>query len=1053
MIQMILQRNKLFALGALLLALGLSLPFAQLQAQAGGDDYYQAMQWRLVGPHRGGRVTAVAGHESQPYTYYMGATGGGVWKTTDGGQTWNNISDGYFNTGTIGAIAVAPSNASVIYVGTGESPIRGVTTSHGDGVYKSTDGGETWTHLGLEDTRQIAKIEIHPDNPDLVYVGAQGNPWAPSEARGVYRSTDGGANWDKVLFVDETTGASFLDIDVNQPGTRYVGMWDHQRLPWDVRSGGPGSGLWKTTDGGDNWVELTEGLPELMGNTGVTVSPADSSRVYAMIEAAEGGIYRSDNGGESWQRVNGDPGIRDRGWYYTHIFAHPTDADSVYVLAASMVRSSDGGATLEEIDTPHGDNHDLWINPSNPGLMVQGNDGGANVSFNGGETWSTQMNQPTAQFYRVITDDVWPYRLYGGQQDNTSVRIASMAMDGSIDENDWRAVGGGESAHFGFDRDEPTLVYGSSLLGYLTEYSEITGEVRRVDSYAYFSGFRPGRELQYRYNWNAPVVVSRHDPQVIYHGAHRVLKSTDRGQSWTAISPDLTRNDAARLGTTGGPIMIEGAGGEHYATLMYIAESPHDDSVIWTGSDDGLVHLTRDGGESWQNVTPTGMAEAQVNAIDVSPHDPAKAIIAVTRYKLNDFRPYIYKTDDFGKSWQRIDAGLPEDNFVRVVREDVEREALLFAGTEGGAFVSFDDGESWRSLQLNLPIVPITDLKVHDNDLVAATQGRAFWILDGLQPLRQITPDSERSEIWLFEPGEALRINAGRAWTGPANNPPYGAVIYYAFDETPAEEVRLEVLDSGGRVMRAFSSTVSDQAGGGFVKGVQGEPPAPPLPTEAGQNRYVWNLRVEPMIGVADTIRYVSNRPYRVAPGEYELRLTVGDETRSQVLRVVNHPEKPYDEAAWQAQQELVQTLYGLVNEVHRSTNQMRSVATQLMAAMETLDDPEAKSAAARLLEKLADWESQVPQPPLPGNLEDRIAYPSELLSVQILHVMSVVDQGPPVSETAMQRVAALQSTWAGFAASKQRLIETDLAAFNSYLGEDQRIEVPAGLEPVTRPY
>jgi photosystem II stability/assembly factor-like uncharacterized protein len=1046
-------RRRLLMLGLALLASGLSGPAVTVAAQPGIDSFYQAMKWRLVGPHRGGRVTAVAGHESQPFTYYMGATGGGVWKTTDGGQTWNNISDGYFNTGTIGAIAVAPSHADIIYVGTGESPVRGVTTSHGDGVYKSSDGGKTWSHLGLADTRQIAKIKVHPRDPDIVYVAAQGNPWGPGEARGVYRSTDGGANWKRILFVNETTGASFLDIDATEPGTLYAGMWDHQRLPWDVRSGGPGSGLWKTTDGGDNWVELSDGLPELMGNTGVTVSPADPNRVYAMIEAAEGGVYRSDDAGAHWRRVNDDAGIRDRGWYYTHIFAHPTNADSFYVLAASMVRSDDGGETLEEVKTPHGDNHDLWINPSNPDLMVQGNDGGANVSFNGGKTWSTQMNQPTAQFYRVITDKAWPYRLYGGQQDNTSVRIASLAMDGSIDGNDWRAVGGGESAHFGFDRDDPTLVYGSSLLGYLTEYDERTGEVRSVDSYAYFSGFRPGRELQFRYNWNAPVVVSQHDPKVIYHGAHRVLKSADRGRSWTAISPDLTRNESAKLGTTGGPIMIEGAGGEHYATLMYIAESAHDGSVIWTGSDDGLVYLTRDGGERWENVTPSEMPESQVNAIAVSPHDPAKAVLAVTRYKLNDFRPYIYLTENFGRSWKRIDDGLPQDNFVRVVREDPVREGLLYAGTEGGAFVSFDDGANWRPLQLNLPRVPITDLEVHGNDLVAATQGRAFWILDGLQPLRELSPAVERSRLHLFEPGDALRINVGRAWTGPANNPDYGAVIYYAFAERPESEVRMDILDPAGRVVRSFSSKVDDQADGGFVKGVQREPPAPPLPSEPGQNRYVWNLRVEPMVEVADTIRYVSNRPYRVAPGEYTVRLTVGGETSTRQLQVVDHPQQSYGEAAWKTQQALVNTLYSLVNEVHRSTNQMRSIASQVIATVDANEDPAVKSAAANLLGKLAAWEEQVPQPPLPDGLEDRIAYPSHLLSTQVLHVMSVVDQGPPLSETVQQRVAALQSTWDGFAARQRELIETDLAAFNGLLNEANRVKVPEGVEPVPRPY
>ncbi|MDT8319400.1 MAG: hypothetical protein RQ826_02615 [Xanthomonadales bacterium] len=1024
-----------------------------LAETTGNTASYQAMKWRLVGPHRGGRVTAVAGHERQPYTYYMGATGGGVWKTTDAGQTWNNVSDGYLKTGTIGAIAVAPSDPDVVYVGTGESPIRGVTTSHGDGVYKSTDGGETWVHLGLEDTRQISKIKIHPKNPDVVYVGAQGNPWGPSQARGVYRSSDGGKNWQRVLFVNETTGASLLDIDVNSPDTLYAAMWDHQRLPWDVRSGGPGSGLWKTTDGGANWTEIGNGLPEQMGNTGVTVSPADPNRLYAMIEAAEGGIYRSDDGGASWQYVNADPGIRDRGWYYTHIFADPQDADSFYVLAAAMVKSTDGGETLEEIETPHGDNHDLWINPAHPDWMVQGNDGGANVSFNGGKTWSTQMNQPTAQFYRVITDTVWPYRLYGGQQDNSSVRITSFAMDGGIGRADWRAVGGGESAHFGFDRDDPTLVYGTSLLGSLTEYNEDTGEVRRIDSYPYFAGFRPGRELKYRYNWNAPVVVSQHDPEIVYHAAQLLLKSTDRGLSWEEISPDLTRNDPEKLGTTGGPIMIEGAGGEHYATLMYIAESPHDARVIWAGSDDGLVHVTRDGGESWQNVTPPDMPEGQVNAIDVSPHDPATAYFAMTRYKLNDFQPFIYKTGNYGRSWTRIDQGLPRDHFTRVVREDVSRKGLLFAGTEAGVFVSFDDGGSWRSLQLDLPLVPITDLKVHGNDLVAATQGRAYWILDGLQPLRQIDSTVENAPVHLFEPAEALRLNVGRPRSEPHNNPDYGATFYYSFNQPPAEEVTLQILDTQGDIVRSFSSIASEAQDGGFVKGVQGEPPADPLPVQAGQNRYVWNLRAEPMIPVSDTIRYVSNRPYRVAPGEYTVRLEAGEQLKTQRLRVIGHPGKPYDAAGWAEQEVLVKSLYEMVNEVHIATNQMRSVATQVMAAMESSSAEGVLQAGADLLAKLTAWEEQVPQPPLPGGLEDRIAYPSHLLSIQVLHLMAIVDQGPPVSQPSKESAARLEQAWASFTERQRDIIEGDLTAFTALLKDGQAVKVPQGVEPVPRPY
>jgi photosystem II stability/assembly factor-like uncharacterized protein len=504
------------------------------------------MEWRNVGPYRGGRVTAVAGHPDQSFTYYHGATGGGVWKTTNAGRTWENVSDGFFGTGTIGAIAVAESDPNVIFVGTGESPIRGVTTSHGDGVYKSTDGGQTWRRVGLEKTRQISKIAIHPANPDIVFVGAQGSPWAPTADRGVYRSLDGGDTWERVLFVNETTGASFLTMDMNNPRVVYVGMWDHQRQPWDVRSGGPGSGLYKTIDAGDTWQELTEGLPDLMGNTGISVSRADPNRVYAMIEAVQGGVYRSDDAGLTWSHVNDNPGIRDRGWYYTHIFADPQNADTVYVLAAAMAKSTDGGRTFSDVPTPHGDNHDLWINPHNNLWMVEGNDGGANVSLDGAKSWSRQDNQPTAQFYRVITDNRFPYNLYAGQQDNSSVRIASRSQEAGIGPRDWRPMSGGESAHLAFDADNPVLVYGTSILGTIEELNTDTGERRSITGYPYFAGFRPGRELKYRFNWNAPVLVSQHDSSVIYHAAQLLLKSTNRGRSWVEVSPDLTRSDHDR---------------------------------------------------------------------------------------------------------------------------------------------------------------------------------------------------------------------------------------------------------------------------------------------------------------------------------------------------------------------------------------------------------------------------------------------------------------------------------------------------------------------------
>jgi photosystem II stability/assembly factor-like uncharacterized protein len=1019
-----------------------------VQAATPGPVYdqqlYQALEWRSIGPYRGGRVTAVAGHVDQPFTFYMGATGGGLWKTNNGGVTWENVSDGFFNTGTIGGIAVAPSDPNVIYVGTGESPVRGVTTSHGDGVYKSTDAGKTWQHSGLELTRQIAKVVVDPRNPQVVFVAAQGSPWAATEERGIYRSTDGGASWQRVLFVDSNTGASFLTIDPGNPRVLYASMWDHRRKPWTVTSGGPGSGLWKTTDGGDHWVRLTRGLPELMGNTAAAVSPANPNRVYAMIEAVEGGVFRSDDAGETWKRVNSDNGIRDRGWYYTHIFADPQDENTVYVLANATVKSIDGGVTFQAIQVPHGDTHDLWINPEHPQWMIHSNDGGANVTYDGGQSWSSNMNQPTGQLYRVIADNRFPYNLYAGQQDNSTVRIPSRTFDAGIGQEDLHVVAGGESAQIAFDPDNPELVYGTSILGTIELSNEKTGEVRDVEAYPYFSGFRPGRELKLRFNWNAPVVVSMHDPKVVYHGANKVLRSTDRGQSWTVISPDLTRDDVSKQGTTGGPISIEGAGGETYGTLMYIAESPHDANTIWTGSDDGLVQLTRDGGASWQNVTPAGLPECQVNMVEVSPHDPATAYIAATLYKFNDFTPHIYRTSDYGKHWQRIVAGIDPQAFVRVVREDPLRKGLLYAGTEAGVYVSFNDGGTWQPLQLNLPRVPVTDLRVHQNDLLASTQGRAFWILDDITPLQQLDARVAASGTYVFKPKPTYRAFGGGWGWKPGKNPPNGVVLRYLLGKPPAggdDPLKLEILDAQGSVIRTFSSAAAAEEKDVLVKGVQGDRPPPPLPAKAGMNSYVWDLKVERLTPVDNVIRYVSAEAYRVAPGTYTARLTHNGESVTQTFEVLPNPLRaPIAAEDWERQQALLANIWRDVNEVHRLANQSRSIAAQVREVI-MLSGGHARAAdiSARgnaLMARLEKWLDQEPQAELPGGVQDYVSVPNRLLSTQYLYLKSAVDQDPPVTAGAEQRYAEISQQWAGMKADLQRLLAADLADFDKLLDE-----------------
>ena len=713
-----------------------------------------AMEWRLVGPFRGGRVTTVAGVPDNPQLYYMGATGGGVWKTENAGLTWENISDGFFNVGTIGAIAVAESDHNVIYVGTGEKSIRGVTTSQGDGIYKSTDAGVTWVHIGLPKAGQISRIKIHPTNPDIAYVGVQGQIWGPNKERGVYRTTDGGETWQQVLSVDAQTGATDLRMDPTNPRILYAAMWEHGRKPWYVLSGGTAGGIFKSTDAGDSWEKLTNGLPELIGKIGVDVSASNPNRLYAIVEAmpGEGGLYRSDDGGASWELKNKSRILWTRSWYYMHIAADPVNENIVYVLNAPFMKSIDGGVTFEKKSTPHGDHHDHWINPYNNKNMINGNDGGATITFDDGKSWSSIMNQPTAQFYRVNTDNQFPYRIYAGQQDNSTVAILSQTYDDGIDNDDFYAVGGGESAHIAFDPDNPRLIYATSINSTLTEYDAENERVREIKPYPEFVFGMESKDLRYRTNWNAPVTASPQDPSVIYYGTEKLLRTTDRGVTFEEISPDLTKNEKDKQGLNGGPITAENVGAEFYGTILTVTASPHERGTVWVGSDDGLIHVTRNDGESWDEVTPHDLRGAMVNAIEVSPHDPGTAYIAVTGYKMNDFRPYIYKLTDFGRQSKRIDRDLPNDNFIRVVREDPERQGLLFAGGEVSIYVSFDEGDHWQSLGLNLPPVPITDLAIRQGDLVAATQGRAFWVLDDLSALRQVRNEMADKPLHVFTP-------------------------------------------------------------------------------------------------------------------------------------------------------------------------------------------------------------------------------------------------------------------------------------------------------------
>lgn len=764
---------------------------------------FKPLKWRSIGPFRGGRSNCGTGVPGDINTYYMGTTGGGLWKTDDLGLNWSNISDGFFKTGSVGAVAVPESDANVVYVGMGEHAIRGVMTHHGDGVYKSTDAGKTWKQMGLEATQHISRIVVHPKDANTLFVAAQGALYSKSKERGIYKSTDGGTSWKNVLYVNDMTGCAELSMDMNNPRIMYAAMWEHGRKPWQVISGGAGSGLYKSVDGGETWQKMTNGLPTEMGKMSITVCRSNSDKVYALIESDSekeaGGLFVSNNAGSSWSRITNDHRLVQRAWYYIELFADPNNDQVIYVLSAPALRSKDGGRTWENLGGTHGDYHDLWINPKNSNNMIISNDGGSAVSVNFGRTWSPQSNMPTAQFYRINVDNQFPYRIYAGQQDNTTVSIAHRSFGGgAITTSDWEASAGGESAFLAFDPNDPRYVLGGSYQGTIevldTKAKATTNIMPAPIQYLGLDA----KDIKYRYNWNAPIIWSKHEPNTYYHGSQILLKTTDMGKTWTEASPDLTRNEKEKQGKGGVPYTNEAVGAENYGTLAYVLESPHEKGVIYTGSDDGLVHVTRDGGKTWQNITPAGLQECLINAVEVSPHDKATVYIATTRYKFNDHTPGLYKSTDYGKTWAKINTGIPNNAFTRVIREDDVRKDLLFAGTELGLFVSFDGGKQWQVFQLNLPVTPITDLRVHKGDLIAATSGRSFWILDDLNVLRQYK--KEQTGLYIFQPEDAYIANGFSAMNAPSPtgvnrnfgvNPANGVLLYYHLPE-------LKSTDTGG---------------------------------------------------------------------------------------------------------------------------------------------------------------------------------------------------------------------------------------------------------------
>lgn len=1013
------------------------------------NTYFKPLKYRNIGPFRGGRSVTGTGVVGDPLTYYMGTTGGGLWKTNDGGQRWKNISDGFFKTGSVGAVAVSESNPNILYCGMGEHAVRGVMTSYGDGVYKSVDAGKTWTKIGLENTQHISRITIHPTNPDIVFVAAQGALFGPNKERGVYKSVDGGKTWKNVLFVNDLTGAVELSMDMNFPNILYAAMWEHQRKPWKVISGGEGSGLYKSTDSGETWVKIHEGLPKEMGKMAIAVSRANSDKVYALIESDSdkdlGGLFASDDGGKNWSRVSDDNRLTQRAWYYIEVFADPNNENTVYVMSAQALRSIDGGKTWEEIEGAHGDYHDLWINPANSKNLLMSDDGGSSVSYDYGKTWSTQANMPTAQIYRINADNLFPYNIYGGQQDNASLRIASLSLGrSSISEKDWMDSAGGESAFLAFDPDNPRYVMGGSYLGTIEVLDmQAKAATNIMEAPIQYLG-REARNMKYLFNWNAPIIRSKHEPNTYYHGAQLVLKTTDMGLTWQEISPDLTRNIDEKQGNGGGPYTNEAVGAENYGTLSYLIESPTEKGIIWTGSDDGLVQLTKDGGKTWANVTPKGLKECLINSIEISPNNPSTAYIATTRYKFNDHTPGLYKTTDYGKTWTSINAGIPYGAFTRVVREDPNRKDLLYAGTETGVYISWNGGTSWEPFQLNLPVTPITDLMIHKGDLIVATSGRSFWILDDLVVLAQYKPESK---VKLYQPENAVYGYWGSPLNGDSTdfdgthplegiNPANGVVVYYNLPKsTDKTVVELTLKDDKGEIVNMFTS-VKDTM---FQKYEGGPPPTPTLSKNEGLNRFVWNMRHPIMPGVTGAYLEANYRGHVVSPGTYTVELKVGDETVSTQAVIVENPLYQTTASEFATYDAIMTSMEQSLTEMHQKVNRLKNVQNQISKAIQSLQKNGGNEALIQsgneLLKELVTWDEAMIQRKSKA-YDDVENFPNKFTAEYIYLINQTESAIPRVNQPSIDRKVELDTQWKTLKAQADDLINKRIPDFNKQLWE-----------------
>ena len=945
---------------------------------------FKGMQWRQVGPFRGGRALAIEGIAGEPDTYYFGGVAGGVWKTTDGGANWTPLFDKEAIS-SIGAIAVAPSDHNVVYAGTGEAAIRGNTT-YGIGVYKSIDAGHTWKNVGLKDTRQIGALIVHPQNPDVVLVAALGHAFGPNQERGIFRTTDGGKTWTKVLSKDENTGGIDVVFDPHNPNIVFASLWQARRQPWFFSSGGAGSGLYRSEDNGVTWKKLEgNGLPDgILGRIGVAVSGADSNRIYAIIEAKEGGLFRSDDAGEHWTRVNEDGRFRQRAWYFSKVYADPKSPDTVYLLNTGAFRSVDGGKTFNLLPARHGDHHGLWIDPQNPNRIGNANDGGASISTDGGKSWTTQNNQPTAQFYHVAVDDAFPYHIYGAQQDNSNVGIASRTDWGAIGAADWFAAGGGECGFVIPDPRDWHIIYSNSE-GYVVRYDKNKEDDQDISPVPLDNSGRGAAELAHRFQWVSPLLLSPHNPDTLYTAAECVFKSTDHGQSWTQISGDLTRNDKSKQQPSGGPLTNDITSVEYFDTIFALAESPVKQGTLWAGTDDGLVQVSTDDGQHWSNVSPKMPEWSTVSIIDPSPHDGSSAYVAVDRHRLDDFKPYIYKTKDLGKTWGAITNGIPDGAYVHTVREDPKRKGLLYAGTEVGAFVSFDDGAHWQPLQLNLPVSPIHDLVVKDDDLVAATHGRAFWVLDNLTPLRQANSQLAQADTILYHPQTALRLHYPNEFDRRqpvGENPPAGAMIDYYFKTAPKEEVTLDILDAQGKLVRHLSSKEKKE---------NEQPPEWPdrverpktIPANEGMNRFPWDLRYDDPVQIPGAF-YTGDGPKGplALPGDYQVKLTVAGKSQTAPLHLAIDPRSKGAEAALQKQFALSAQVNDRISQLHQAVNEIRELKTQIQSLHKRYGDDQRLKAALTtaddLEHKMSEVEQQLMQVNMKGS-EGNLAFPSML--------------------------------------------------------------------------